>query len=42
MNAWKLYRGYILMTLVLAVIVVFRLIPSLLDHVLGDCNLTSR
>ena len=36
MNAWKLYRGYILMTLVLAVIVVSRLIPSLSDRVLGE------
>ena len=36
MNAWKLYRGYILMTLVLAVIVVSRLIPSLSDRILGE------
>ena len=36
MNAWKLYRGYILMTSVLAVIVVSRLIPSLSDRVLGE------
>jgi small-conductance mechanosensitive channel len=36
MNPWKLYRGYILLTLVLAGILVSRLIPSLLDHVLGE------
>jgi small-conductance mechanosensitive channel len=36
MNPWKLYRGYILLTLVLAGILVSRLIPSLLDHLLGE------
>lgn len=36
MNAWKLYRGYILTTLVLAVIFAFRRIPILLDYVWGE------
>lgn len=36
MNAWKPYRSYILMTLVLGVIFVSRLIPPLLDYVWGE------
>jgi small-conductance mechanosensitive channel len=36
MNAWKLYRGYILVTLILAVILVSGLVPPLLDYVWGQ------
>jgi len=35
MNAWKFYRGYIVLLSVLAGIFVSRLIPSVLGHILG-------